>query len=138
MKDRNYCEINQVKIEDVRDFIIQSAPRYKGNMVNLTWPVKRFINFLNDYGYSGLDVGRLLGNTVPARKKVIPCFSQAELDELFRTVDTSTALGERDYAIHDMLEFKTALGHKMDSYSWNMQSFDRFCQRYFPNETTLT
>ncbi len=40
--------------------------------------------------------------------------------------------------IHDMLEYKKALGHNASSYSWNLQSFDRFCQKFYPNETVLT
>jgi len=40
--------------------------------------------------------------------------------------------------IEDMLNFKTALGHKMNSYKWNLLSFDRFCQKHFPDESILT
>ncbi len=41
-------------------------------------------------------------------------------------------------SITDMLKFKTALGHKMNSYKWYLLNFDQFCQEHFPNETVLT
>ena len=31
-------------------------------------------------------------------------------------------------SITDMLKFKTALGHKMNSYKWYLLNFDQFCQ----------
>lgn len=41
-------------------------------------------------------------------------------------------------SLEDMIEFKTALGHRMKSYKWYLLNFDKFCQEHFPNETTLT
>lgn len=41
-------------------------------------------------------------------------------------------------SIEDMLEFKTALGHKMKSYKWYFKNFDEFCFNKFPNESILT
>lgn len=41
-------------------------------------------------------------------------------------------------SLEDMIEFKTALGHKMNSYKWYLLNFDKFCQEHFPNETMLT
>jgi integrase len=40
--------------------------------------------------------------------------------------------------IQDMLEYKKALGHNTSSYSWNLQNFDRFCRKFYPDETVLT
>jgi integrase len=40
--------------------------------------------------------------------------------------------------IQDMLEYKKALGHNTSSYSWNLKSFDRFCRKFYPDETVLT
>ena len=41
-------------------------------------------------------------------------------------------------SIQDMINFKTALGHRLGSYKWNLLSFDRFCQKHFPNDSILT
>ena len=41
-------------------------------------------------------------------------------------------------SIEDMINLKTALGHKMNSYKWYLSNFDCFCQKHFPNENILT
>ena len=40
--------------------------------------------------------------------------------------------------LEDMINFKTALGHKMKSYKWYLLNFDKFCCKHFPNESILT
>lgn len=37
-----------------------------------------------------------------------------------------------------MIEFKKALGHKPESYEWDLQNFDRFCSRNYPYTDILT
>lgn len=41
-------------------------------------------------------------------------------------------------SLTDMIEFKTVLGHKMNSYKWHFLNFDKYCQENFPNATILT
>ncbi len=40
--------------------------------------------------------------------------------------------------ICSMIEFKKALGHKPESYEWDLQNFDRFCSRNYPDADILT
>lgn len=40
--------------------------------------------------------------------------------------------------IRGMVEHKKALGHKAESYEWNMQNFDRYCMKFFPEADILT
>lgn len=37
-----------------------------------------------------------------------------------------------------MVEHKKALGHKAESYEWNLQNFDRYCVEHFPKAEQLT
>lgn len=39
--------------------------------------------------------------------------------------------------IRGMVEHKKALGHKAESYEWNMQNFDRYCMKFFPEVDVL-
>jgi len=41
----------------------------------------------------------LLANPVPNRKKVLPCLDNDEIKAIFSAVDTTTALGKRDFAM---------------------------------------
>lgn len=40
--------------------------------------------------------------------------------------------------IRGMVEHKKALGHKAESYEWNLQNFDRYCMEHFPEAGQLT
>lgn len=40
--------------------------------------------------------------------------------------------------IREMVAYKTALGHKAASYEWNLQNFDRYCMKHYPDAVTLT
>lgn len=40
--------------------------------------------------------------------------------------------------IRGMVAYKTSLGHKADSYEWDLQNFDRYCAEYYPDAENLT
>jgi integrase len=91
--------VRKLTLDNVRHFIIHASPRHKGSMVSLTWPIKKFVSFLRDAGYSVIDPEQLVACSSPKRIKVLPCFTENEADALLSAVDTSTPLGKRDYAI---------------------------------------
>jgi integrase len=90
---------NRLTLDEVRRFIISASPRHKGSMVNLTWPIKKFLSFLDNAGLARIDAEKVLANSIPKRTKVLPCFTTAEVDAILGAVDKSTPLGKRDYAI---------------------------------------
>jgi len=98
-------DFSKLTLDEVRRFIIEASPRHQGNMVNLTWPIKKFISFLKNAGYTSIDAERLIVYSSPKRLKVLPCFTEDESDALLSAIDTSTPLGKRDFAI-----MKLALG----------------------------
>jgi integrase len=95
----------RLTLADVMRFIIIASPRHKGSMVNLTWPIKKFLSFLKDFGYAAIDAEKLTFCSSPKRMKVLPCFTEDESVALLSAPDTSTPLGKRDFAI-----MKLALG----------------------------
>ncbi|OGV50229.1 MAG: hypothetical protein A2017_00230 [Lentisphaerae bacterium GWF2_44_16] len=99
LEDNECPDIYDIPLNSVRDYIIQKAPSHKGNMINLTWPLKKFFAYMKISGHSTLNVDLLLSNPVSSRKRVLPCFTDHEIQVLFNVVDTSTLLGKRDYAI---------------------------------------
>ena len=92
-------DFKKLKLDDVKRFIIKVSPRHKNNMINLTWPIKKFLLFLKNNGIIKFDAEKVLVNTKPRRIKVLPCFTTAEADAILSSVNISTALGKRDYAI---------------------------------------
>ncbi len=97
--------ISEIHIEHVRKFIIREAPNHKGNMVNLTWPMKRFLCYLKNLNQISFRSDMLLANPVPNRKKVLPCLDNDEIEAIFSAVDTATELGKRDFAIMKLALF---------------------------------
>lgn len=91
--------LNNLKSEHVRNFVIVTSPRYKGNMINLTWPLKKFLSFLDSNGMVSINGATILANPAPRRKKVLPCFTTEETESILAAPDTDTSLGKRDYAI---------------------------------------
>lgn len=99
LETKHIYEIRNIQLCHVKEFIINQSPNHKSSIINLTWSMKKFFAFLNANGYSELKVESIMANPVPNRKKILPCFSKEELNSIFESTDTSTALGKRDYAI---------------------------------------
>ena len=93
------CDLMQLEADDVRRFIQVVSDDHKSSMGNLIWAMQRFLKFLNEAKLSSVNADRYLLRPVPNRKKVLPCFSGYETDAILAAVDTTTALGKRDYAI---------------------------------------
>ncbi len=97
--DMGCHEIAAVSYENIRDFIILEAPRHQGNVVNLTWPVKRFFAYLSEHEIVSIKADALLANPAPIHKKVLPCLERDEVSELFESAGVDTPLAKRDTAI---------------------------------------
>jgi len=104
LEDNQIYDIKQFTIYDARKFVIESIPKRKGSMNNLVCYLKKFISFLRHLGQTSVDES-ILFNPVPGRTRALPCFTQEETEGLLSAVDTSTAMGKRDYAV-----MKIALG----------------------------
>ena len=99
LEDNDCYEITAISHEHIREFIILEAPKHKGNIVNLTWPVKKFFTYLSEHELVSIKVDALLANPAPAHKKVLPCLERDEVSELFESAGVDTPLAKRDTAI---------------------------------------
>ena len=102
------CGINDFKEmteEDIGRFMAVAAPRYRNSMQKLTGIMKKYLLFINDAGYSKINAAKYLSKPAPTRMKLLPCYTDSEINAILAAVDTSTALGIRDMAI-----IKLALG----------------------------
>mgnify|MGYP005849731501 CR=1 FL=1 len=97
-------DIERLTAEDVQKFIISKMPKWKRGMSKLTWAIKKFIVFVNNTENITINAEKYL-TTAPIHKRLLPCFTEDEVDEILLALDTSTSLGKRDYAI-----LKIALG----------------------------
>lgn len=99
LEDSGCHEITAMSHENIRDFIVSEGPRHKGNVVNLTWPIKRFIAYLKEREMISFNAEAILANPAPSHKRVLPCLEKDETKKLFESVGTDTVLAKRDFAI---------------------------------------
>lgn len=92
-------EISALDISHVRGFISRESPKHVSNKINLTWPVKKFLHYLRDNALTDINADLFLANPVPARRKVLPCLEDSEIQAIFDEVDLGSPRGKRDYAI---------------------------------------
>jgi integrase len=93
---RFFCQLtpNHVKM-----FMQSMSVKRPSKMADLVWAMKGFISFLNERALAAVNVDRHLIRPAPCKKKVLPCFTSHEINAILSAVDTSTAMGKRDYAI---------------------------------------
>lgn len=116
-------EISALDICHVREFINQESPKHISHKINLTWPVKKFLHYLRDNDLADINADLFLANPVPARKKVLPCLEDSEIQAIFARVDLDSPRGKRDYAIMRLaldtgLRWSDIAGLKLSEIDW--------------------
>lgn len=110
----NYVEclgiksVGEITNEDVFAFIRQEAPRHKQTMSSLIRSVRKFIVFLRNKNLINLTADRFLTEAGRRREKSLPCFSDEDLQLIFRSIDRTTDKGRRNYAVF-LLALRTGL-----------------------------
>jgi integrase len=90
--------ISRLTSEIVRGYISNAAPDNKASMANLTGAMKKFLSFADGSGFS-VNAELFLVNPAPRHQKLLPCFTDKEMDAILDGVDRTTPIGKRDYAI---------------------------------------
>ena len=91
--------LDAVTVDDVREFMVEMAPRRPAGIGNVAWSLKRFFAFLNVARLSDVRVDGLLAHGAPPRVRALPCFTREETDRLLEGIETGTPCGKRDYAM---------------------------------------
>src|SRR5487761_2507466 len=91
--------LDAVTVGDVREFMVEMAPRRPAGIGNVAWSLKRFFAFLNVARLSDVRIDGLLAHGAPPRVRALPCFTREETDRLLEGIETGTPCGKRDYAM---------------------------------------
>lgn len=89
----------RIDIEAIQNFLAFMKPKYKSHLSNVVWMIRRFFVFLNESGRCPLNVALMLTSISRPRKKVLPRFTDAEVDGLTSAANESTECRKRDYAM---------------------------------------
>ena len=90
---------NKLTSENVKDFIVNAAPNHKASISMLTGATRKFLSYLADTGLTSINAQWHLINPAPRHRKLLPCFSDKETEAILDSVDRTTPIGKRDYAI---------------------------------------
>lgn len=90
---------NKLTPANVKAFIEDAVPSHKASMPTLTGAVSKFLSYLAGIGLVSINPEWNLINPAPRHRKLLPCFSDQETDAILGSVDRTTPIGKRDYAI---------------------------------------
>ena len=91
--------LNKLSSKNVKDFLVSVIPKYQSSMSTLMVATRRFLSYLADTGIASVGNEWELINPSPRHRKLLPCFSDKETDAILNSVDRSTSIGKRDYAV---------------------------------------
>jgi len=92
-------DLGKLTSNTIKDFIASVAPKNSASMQNIMGAIKKLTHFLTDNGNATISDEWKLFNPVPRRRKLLPCFTDKEVDAILASIDRSTPVGKRDYAI---------------------------------------
>jgi len=98
LQDINKQNITNVQLIDLKRFIIETTKWY-GSKKQLISILRSFHKFAHEQNLITFKYENALYTPASPHKKVLPCFSQQELNYLFSSIDIETPDGKRDYAI---------------------------------------
>jgi site-specific recombinase XerD len=92
-------DFSHIDIKLIQSFLTFMSPQYKSHISNVVWMIRRFFTHLNESGICSLDVALLLASVARPRKKVLPRFSDSEVNCLISAASESGECRKRDYAM---------------------------------------
>ena len=113
-----------LKEDHVKLFLENVAGTHQNSMGAIIWSLRKFHSFLNDTALSTINANRYLLNPAPNQKKVLPRFTEQEVNSILSAVDTTTPLGKRDYAVLKLaigtgLRGVDIFGMELGAINWN-------------------
>lgn len=100
----HYCEDNSILLSDVtpqfiRQYLVFIAPSRRNSIENVVFGIRVFLKFLTEQGYINWPVEMMTFRMPPSRKKVPVAYTSNEIQCVLEKIDTTSAVGKRDYAI---------------------------------------
>lgn len=91
--------ISQIEPEHVQMFLSDVSQSRTKSMDDVVGALRKLDRYLTGSGLSGLPYAGLLMAPRARERKIYPCMPQNDLELVIKSIDLSTAIGKRDYAI---------------------------------------
>ncbi len=100
----HYLEDNSIPLsgitpEVIRKYLVFIAPSRPNSMEDVVFGIRVFLRFLAEHSYISWSAEMMSFRMPPSRKKVPVAYSDSEIQQVIKSIDTSCAAGKRDYAI---------------------------------------
>ena len=92
-------DISKIKPEHMQTFLNDISKSRRKSMDSVISSLRKLDRYLAASGLPGLPYAGLLMAPRARERKVYPCMPENDLDLIIKTIDRSTAIGKRDFAI---------------------------------------
>jgi integrase len=92
-------DISQVRAEHIQAFLTNLSPSRSKSMDDVIGSLRKLDRYLTNSGSSGLPHAGLLMSPRSREKRIYPYMPQDDISLIIQSIDRSTAIGKRDYAI---------------------------------------
>ena len=99
LADAGLSDIHQVKVEHIQAFLSNISNSQTKSMEHVAGSLRKLDRYIAKSGLPGLPYAGLLTAVRARERKVYPCMPQDDLNKVIRSINHSTAVGKRDYAI---------------------------------------
>ena len=124
LESKGIERISDITTDHVLDFVKQESPNHKASMGKLLNTMKKLVVYLREENIVDVNADRYLNSAPKRRQKVLPCFTDEEIELLFSHIDRSSVQGKRDYAVF-LIALRTGLRAsdivklKLTDVDWN-------------------
>jgi len=99
LADLGISDILQVKAKDIQAFLRSISKSRKKSMDSVISSLRTLDRYLTTSGLPGLPYAGLLTAPRARERKIYPCMPQDDLNLVIRSINRSTVIGKRDFAI---------------------------------------
>jgi len=99
LADAGINDISQIKAEHVQTFLSNISQTRAKSMDDVISSLRKLDRYLTNTGMAGLPYAGLLMAPRAREKRIYPCMPQDDLSLIIQSIDRSTAIGKRDFAI---------------------------------------
>lgn len=124
LERRNCYSFDNITLPKINDVISYILSNYTGGLGWAIFCIRYFLRYLYESGNSSIDLSHTIPESIAGKKIYREGFNSDEISALLNSVDVSTAIGKRDYAIM-MLASQTGLracdvaALKYDNINWH-------------------
>lgn len=99
LSSNGHSDLTAVSPKDVSHYLTVAVETHPRSMGNVLYALRCFFGYLQEASLVNQDFKTVLNVPVLQKKRILPSFTQQEVEAILTQIDTHTKEGKRDYAI---------------------------------------